>query len=92
MDDLIYSAGTIVLVVIQLLFYIIIASALLSWVSPDPNNPIVKFIYTLTEPMYRPIRKVTSKFPGPLDWAPLVLLLFLQFLMILISRYLQHFK
>lgn len=88
MTEFIYAAGMIVMMVLQVLFYIVIASALISWVSPDPNNPIVRFIYGITEPIYRPMRQFTGKIPGPLDWAPLILLLFIQFLLILLKQYL----
>ena len=37
--------------------WIIIARAVVSWVNPDPNNPIVRFLYQVTEPVLRPIRR-----------------------------------
>ena len=43
--------------VIVAYIWIIIARALLSWVSPDPYNPIVRFLYRVTEPVLRPVRE-----------------------------------
>jgi YggT family protein len=60
-------------------FWIIIARALLSWVSPDPYNPIVRFLYRVTEPVLRPIRDRLPTFQLGLDLSPLVVLLALQF-------------
>ena len=37
-------------------------------------------IYSITEPIYRPIRRFTNHIPGPLDWAPFVVILFVMFL------------
>ncbi len=43
--------------VLTIYMYIIIASAVLSWVNPDPYNPIVRFLYSVTEPVLGPIRR-----------------------------------
>ena len=54
---------------------IVIASVIISWVGADQYNPIVQLIRNLTEPMYRPFRKLTQDFSGPIDLAPLIILL-----------------
>jgi YggT family protein len=51
--------------------YVLIASALVSWVSPDPYNPIVNFLYKVTEPLLKRIRKVMPD-TGAVDLSPLV--------------------
>src|SRR5438876_9684778 len=38
-------------------FWLIIIGAVLSWVSPDPRNPIVRFIYGVTEPVLYQVRR-----------------------------------
>ena len=53
----------------------VIASVIISWVGADPYNAIVQLIRNLTEPMYRPFRKLTQGFSGPIDLAPLIVLL-----------------
>ncbi len=65
-----------------LIFYmwIIVARAILSWVSPDPFNPIVRFIHNITEPVLYPIR---SKIPlnyGGMDFSPIIVFLGIIFL------------
>jgi YggT family protein len=55
--------------------WIIIARAVLSWVNPDPYNPIVRFIHRVTEPVLRPIRNRLPTFQMGLDLSPLVVLL-----------------
>jgi YggT family protein len=51
--------------------YVLIAAALVSWVSPDPYNPIVNFLYRVTEPLLKRIRKVMPD-TGAVDLSPLV--------------------
>jgi YggT family protein len=59
--------------------WVVIISALLTWVNPDPYNPIVRVLRGLTEPVYRRIRRfVPTNFSG-LDIAPLLLLLVILF-------------
>lgn len=60
--------------------WIIIVSALLSWVSPDPYNPIVRFLYSVTEPVLRPIRRLIGYSLGPIDISPIIVILVIIFL------------
>lgn len=64
--------------------WIIIAHAVLSWVSPDPFNPIVRFINQITEPLlYQIRRRIPSAFGG-IDFSPMIVLLVIFFLKIFI--------
>ena len=60
--------------------YIIIARAVISWVSPDPFNPIVRFLYRITEPVLRPIRRRLPMFQMGLDLSPMIVILAIYFL------------
>jgi YggT family protein len=60
--------------------WIIIARAVISWVSPDPFNPIVRFLYRATEPVLRPIRRRLPTLDIGLDLSPLVVILALEIL------------
>ena len=51
--------------------YILIATVLISWVNPDPYNPIVNFLYRVTEPLLNRIRRHMPAL-GPVDLSPLV--------------------
>ena len=59
-------------------YLVIIIGALLSFVSPDPSNPIVQAIYGISEPLLRPFQRLIPPLGG-LDFSPLVALLFFQF-------------
>lgn len=59
--------------------WILIARAVISWVNPDPFNPIVRFLYRVTEPVLRPVRRRLPATMG-LDLSPMVVLLAIYFL------------
>ena len=61
-------------------FFIIMARAVISWVSPDPFNPIVRFLYRSTEPVLRPIRRRLNMTGMGLDISPMVVILAIYFL------------
>ena len=60
--------------------WIVVAGAVLSWVSPDPYNPIVRFINNATEPVFYQIRKRLPVNFGGLDISPVVVILAIIFL------------
>jgi YggT family protein len=58
---------------------VVLASVILSWIRLDPDNPLVKIVGTLTEPVLGPIRRILPDFGG-IDFSPMLLLLALRFL------------
>jgi len=58
---------------------VIVARAVLSWVSPDPYNPIVRMINQISEPVLFPIRRRVP-FVSGIDLSPMIVLLILMFL------------
>lgn len=75
-----YFLGNLVDVAIQVYILIIIARAIISWVSPDPYNPIVRFLYRATEPVLRPIRERLPTTAMGFDFSPVVAILILTLL------------
>lgn len=73
------AVGKILDIILTIYMYIIIARALISWVNPDPYNPIVSFLYRVTEPVLYRIRKRLPSMGG-LDLSPLIVLLIIFFL------------
>jgi len=66
--------------VLTFYMWIVIARAVLSWVNPDPYNPIVRFIHNVTEPvLYRIREKIPVNFGG-IDFSPIIVILGLIFL------------
>ena len=79
LSNLLLALANLVNLVLEAYFWIIIAGAVLSWVSPDPSNPIVRFLRRVTEPVLRPIRRRLPTGMG-LDFSPMVVLLAIYFL------------
>jgi len=73
--------------IIPLLYWLIIIRAVLSWVNPDPYNPIVKFIHMVTEPMLAPLRGLVPSYRIGLDLSPLIAILGLMILQIIIRNF-----
>ncbi len=61
----------------EIYWWILIVRCLISWVNPDPFNPIVQFLMRLTDPVLAPLRRVIPPL-GPVDLSPIVALLILK--------------
>ncbi len=66
--------------VINIYIWVVIISALISFVRPDPYNPIVQILYRLTNPVYAFIRRFIPTIIGGIDVAPIIVILGLQFI------------
>ena len=60
--------------------WVIIARALISWVNPDPYNPIVQFLHRITEPVLTPIRRLIPIYKIGIDISPMIVILVIVFL------------
>ena len=67
-------------IVLNIYMWIIIARAIISWVSPSPYNPIVQFLYRATEPVLMYARRIIPPIGGTLDLSPIIVLLVIIFL------------
>ena len=75
--------------VLQLYMWIIIARAVLSWVNPDPHNPIVQFIHRLTDPLLYRVRRWIPIHGGGIDFSPIIVILAIIFLQTFLVQTLQ---
>jgi YggT family protein len=66
-------------IVLTIAMVVVIARAILSWVSPDPHNPIVRVINQLSEPILFPVRRWVPYFGG-IDFSPIIVLMIIFFL------------
>ncbi|MDE6958387.1 YggT family protein [Helicobacter apodemus] len=74
------AVAQILSMIINIYVWIVIIAALVSWVRPDPYNPIVQILYKLTEPLYVKIRSLIPTIIGGIDLTPLIVILVLQFI------------
>lgn len=77
MGGIISGLGGIVHSLLTVYIWIVIIGALLTWVRPDPYNPIVQIIYRLTEPAYRALRRLMPTVFNGLDLSPVILIVLL---------------
>jgi len=74
------ALATVLDYALSLYMIIIIVRALISWVSPDPYNPIVRFLYAVTEPALSPIRRMLPFTSMGIDFSPIIVFLVIIFL------------
>jgi YggT family protein len=67
-------------IVLQLLMIILIVNAVLSWVRPDPSNPIVMFLDRISDAVCNPIRRLFPTVAGGIDFAPFIAMLIIYFI------------
>ncbi len=78
--NLLTAIAKVLDVVLVIFMWIVIARAILSWVNPDPYNPIVRFIHNITEPVLYQVRKRIPLNFGGMDFSPILVLLAVIFL------------
>jgi len=76
---LLNAIATVLDLALNIYMWLIIARALLSWVNPDPYNPIVRFLYNVTEPVLTFVRRRVPVVLGGLDLSPLLVILVIMF-------------
>lgn len=77
--NFLYAFANILDMALNIYLWIILARAILSWVNPDPYNPIVQFLYKVTEPVLNPIRRMMPYGAG-IDFSPLIVILVIYFM------------
>ncbi len=87
--NLLVAVATVIDYVLVFFMFITIARAVLSWVSPDPYNPIVRFIHNVTEPVLYQIRKRLPMMYGGIDFSPIIVILIIIFLRIFVVNSLE---
>jgi len=73
------AMAVVVNMVLQLYMWMIIARAVISWVNPDPSNPIVQFLYRATDPLLYKIRRLMPNLGG-IDFSPVIVIMAIVFL------------
>ncbi len=84
---LIEALAMVISTLLSVYFFIVVGACLISWVNPDPYNPIVRILRNLTEPVLWRIRKyLPFTYIGGLDFSPVVLLVTVQIVNMGVSR------
>jgi len=80
LGNFIAAVARILDVALTIYMWIIVIRAVLSWVNPDPYNPIIRLINQLTEPVLTPIRRLIPFRGMGIDFSPIIILLLIIFL------------
>lgn len=80
MANFLLATASVLQLLLTLYMWIVIARAVISWVNPDPYNPVVRFLYNATEPLLYRVRRALPIFVGGIDFSPLIVLLAIYFL------------
>jgi YggT family protein len=86
LSDLFILLANVINIGLTIYIWIIVIRALISWVSPDPYNPIVRFLYRVTEPVLRPVRRILPISGMGIDFSPLIMILIIYVLRIFLVK------
>jgi YggT family protein len=77
----------VIFAILSVIQWLVIIAAVISWVNPDPRNPIVQFLYRTTEPILRPFRKILPpRRTGGIDLSPMLVVLLILFIKVFLSN------
>ncbi len=79
MGNFLVALAKVLNIGLSLYMWIVIARAVISWVNPDPYNPIVRFLISATEPVLYPIRRRLPGLGG-MDFSPILVILAIIFI------------
>ena len=73
--NLLIAIANILDIILTVYMWIVIIAAVISWVNPDPYNQIVRLLYSVTDPVFRRIRRIIGTRLGPIDISPMIVIL-----------------
>jgi YggT family protein len=80
LSNLLAAIAKVLDIGLSLYMWIIVARAVISWVNPDPFNPIVRFLNAVSEPVLYQVRRRIPLFFGGFDFTPILIILVIYFL------------
>ena len=89
-QNTVMALAEVVGLILQIYLWLIVGRAIISWVDPNPYNPIVRFVYSVTEPVLEQARRIIPPLGG-IDLSPIAVLLLIIFLRNLIVNSLYDF-
>jgi len=91
--NLLVALAGVLDITLTVLYWLILIRALISWVSPDPFNPVVEFLYKATEPILYPIRRILPPgFKFGIDLSPLLAFMAIIFIKSFLIKTLMDFS
>ncbi len=91
LGDLLIGLGRVLGMLLNIYMWVVIARAVLSWVRPDPYNPIVRFVTNLVDPVTYRISRILPTRVGMVDISPIILIAIIWFLQEFLVRVVVDF-
>ncbi|HWP98038.1 MAG TPA: YggT family protein [Syntrophomonadaceae bacterium] len=82
-----FSVGDLLMTALEVLKWLVVVRCLLSYIPHNPYQPIIKFVYDVTEPFMAPFRRIIP-LAGAVDFSPILLFFVIQIVQSLVGRYL----
>lgn len=79
-DNLVLILASFLYTILRAYIWIVIIATLLTWIEPNPYNPIVRFLYAVTEPVFDWVREHIPVFFGGIDFSPMVVIFAIYFI------------
>ena len=86
LGNFLQAVALVLIWVLWAYMWIVIGAVIISWVSPDPYNPIVRFLHQATEPVFYQVRRYLPFSGMGLDFSPLIVLLAIYFVKAFLVR------
>ncbi len=86
MANFLIAVAQVLEILLKTYMWIVVARAVISWVNPDPYNPIVRFLYSATEPVLYRLRRALPLYAGGVDFSPIVVFVAIYFLQIFLVQ------
>ena len=86
LSNFLVAVASVLSMLLQIYMWIIIIRALISWVNPDPYNPIVRFLYAATDPLLYRVRRALPLDFGGIDFSPILVIAAIYFLQIFLVQ------
>jgi YggT family protein len=90
LGNFLHAIAEVLNMVLAIYMWIVIIAALISWVNPDPYNPIVRFLFSVTEPVFARVRRLIPFAYMGIDFSPLIVFLAIVFLQQFLVRTLHQ--
>lgn len=84
--DVLVGVGQVMSMLLEIYMWVVIIRAVLSWVRPDPYNPIVRFIYGLVDPVTYRLSRILPTRVGMVDISPIILIVAIYLMKLVVVR------
>ncbi|MDX1387154.1 MAG: YggT family protein [bacterium] len=93
LGSILITVGKVLSMILTVYTWIIIGAVIISWVNPDPYNPIVRFLRQVTEPVFMQVRRFLPRamFRIGIDFTPLIVLILIVVIQQLVVGSLYHY-